>query len=68
MTARMPAPTSSIADPSRIRSRLRAAMKTNSTPPGTSASPRASALKAKASAITITITIASPASVAQPTS
>ena len=43
-------------------------MKTNSTPPGTSASPRASALKAKASAMTITITIASPASVAQPTS
>ena len=50
-------------------SRLRAAMKTNSTPPGTSASPgRASALKAKASAKSEDDTIASPASVAQPTS
>ena len=62
----MPVPISSAVATMRSRGLPSAAMNTNSTPPGTSASPLASARKANASAMdTVTIT-AKPASVAHP--
>ncbi len=66
ITVTTPAAISTIDETICIRPLPSAAMNTNSTPPGTSASPRASARNANASAITITSTSASPASGAQP--